>query len=214
MGNDTYSYINNEWQRMVPTYKVGIKQEMRKFKYDIENSLDHIFARDFETDSYLISPSYAFADMIAVVNGHATNPIIGRLHIATALFKGHEQQNHSMWQTIAAWLKSFGIITGICGLIFHLYRLFGGQSIMMRILGCMGLPIWITNLVSCNIFKKGTNSKADNNQENRIKNTSDRREMTPLKIINVPAVTETVVSNKKRRRRSASDSHDRQREIV
>jgi hypothetical protein len=90
MGNDTYSYINNEWQRMVPTYKVGIKKEMRKFKYDIENSLDHIFARDFETDIYLISPSYAFADMIAVVNGHVNDPIIGSPHITTALIKGHQ----------------------------------------------------------------------------------------------------------------------------
>lgn len=39
MGNGTYSY-NNEWQKMVPKYQVGIKKEMKKIKYDIEKSLD------------------------------------------------------------------------------------------------------------------------------------------------------------------------------
>ena len=143
--------INDNWTVIQPSYAVNIDRATERIAYRVDNAMDHIFLKVFDSDDFVVSHMYAVADLMAIVNAHDNDPEIGRPQVSSTLLKRKEVENHSFLHTMATWFKYCGwfIVTGGCA--FLLFRLFGGRSIISKGLGLCGLPGWVTSLLSFNI---------------------------------------------------------------
>ena len=188
MGTQTYTLVNDNWTVIGPNYEIKMDKAEEKIAYQVANAMENIFSRDLEKDDFIVSHMYALADLVAVVNDHENDPQIGRPQISAALIKSKEVENHSLLHSMAKWFRYFGWITFIVGAVFLLFRLFGGQSIVWGLVGCCGMPSWITSLLSCNIGGLIGNKKKPEQIELRTP--------TATTIINMPLLEPQTVQEK------------------
>ena len=102
MGESTYALVNDNWTMLHPNYEMNVEKKIEKLRYRVDHALDHIFSKDLEADTLIVSHMYAVADLVAVINAHENDPAIGRPHISAALLNRHEVSNHSFLQTMVS----------------------------------------------------------------------------------------------------------------
>ena len=166
-----FSFVDNDWkelnQNIIPNEKEIVN--INEFDYEGANSSDIL--RNIDADkSNMYDHMSILADIVAVINEHEPDNFIGRPHPSKALIDKHEHENHTFLQTIATWLQYFGGITLLTLGIFVAYRLFGGQAVVKTALDYIGLPTWVTGLISCDLFSM---CKKEKDQPTEVADTEE-----------------------------------------